>query len=273
MVPEKKAGMNQLSGMTTKNKVVAGLLVVVVIFLLWQVMGLFGGKSEAPPEPAPTKQQMNANAAGGGGAGGATPGAPAGGTPNAGAGMSQPSDQTQLHEAPVGMDARIVDLQKQTQQKYIDQLNQLQTLKVQREIAETNQAIATARLATVTAEKSVSDILTKPTPQQVPVGAYSAPLVNPTLTGVPVATEGQPTGAPTEVPPPPPTAAASYVVISVSMQLGRWSAVLGYQGKLYNVSIGDVLPIDGSVVASINKNGVLLVKNGERRKISIISSI
>lgn len=285
--------MGRFAGMTTKQKATAIGLVVVVLVILWQVMGLFGGggSSQAPADFPSAKQpgQMSANTPG------KTPQTPPSTTPSGAAPgpsmpgasqppaanmtpVNQPVDQS-MRETPVMLDARIVDMQKQTEQKYIDQLNQLQTLKIQREIAETNQAIASARLATVTAEKSVSDLLTKPSaPVQpvVPAGAYSNTLVNPTPTGVQVTTtEGAPPPPGQNIPPAPLATPAEvpYVVISVSMQMGRWSAVLGYQGKLYNVSIGDVLPMDNSVVASIGKNGVLLVKGKTRRKISILSSI
>ena len=56
------------------------------------------------------------------------------------------------------------------------------------------------------------------------------------------------------------------------MQFNRWTAVLGSQGKLYNVAVGDVLA-DGERVLSISKSGVILEKEGKSKKISIISSI
>jgi type IV pilus biogenesis protein PilP len=68
-------------------------------------------------------------------------------------------------------------------------------------------------------------------------------------------------------------APVSYVVISVSMQMNRWTAVLGYQGKLYNVSVGDVLPMDGWSVQSISREGVILKKDNDTRKISLVPAI
>ena len=189
--------------------------------------------------------------------------------------MQQPgppqNDQLPVRESSVSMDSKLLDLQKQTEKDYVEKINQLQTLKLQREIQETNQAIATSRLATVTADKGVSDLLTKPTQPvnppgvYVPPGAYAAPLVNPVAGGTSVTTQTTTSGP--MIPEPP------YTVLSVSMELGKWNAIIGFQGKLFNVSIGDVLPIDGSVVTSINKNAVHLIKDGKRRKISIISSM
>jgi hypothetical protein len=261
-----------LSEMTTKQKVMIVALVLLLIIVIWQVMGLFDS-STPPATPAITPVQGSAPNTGQPPAAMATgaPGAP-GAAP---AGFQQPAPMEQqpaLREAPVVMSDQILDLQKKTEQKYLEQVNQLQMLKLQREIAETNQAIASAKLATVTAEKNVSDLLTKPVPASVPVvpaGAYSGTLVTPAQTGVTVVGPGPGNEPPIMAPP----SNIPYVVISVSMQFGRWSAVMGYQGKLYNVVVGDVLPVDGSVVAGINKNGVYLVKDGKRRKVSIISSV
>ena len=127
-----------------------------------------------------------------------------------------------------------------------------------------NQAIAASKLATVTAEKGISDLLTKPTPMQVSAGEYASKLAGPVRQGESLLGQQMGTAAPVEV---------QYTVISVSMQLHKWNAVLGYQGKLYNVSIGDVLPVDGAVVVSISRNGVILNKDGKRRKVSLVAAI
>lgn len=280
----------RFSGMTTRQKVMIGAFVIVVLIIIWQIKGLFGGGGEATAPPAnitPAAKTTGAMSA-------ATPqqaairrpgGAPVSGIQSVPQGPAvntyqpQQMDQ-QLRQEPVSMSSQLMEVQKQTEQKYIEQLNQLQTLKIQREIAETNQAIAAARLATVTAEKNVTELLTKPSqPQQpqpiVPAGAYSNVLTNPVLNGASVATAQMP---PAQMPPtgeviPPPPLEVSYTVISVSMELGKWNAVLGYQGKLYSVSVGDKLPADGSSVVAISKNGVTLSKGGKHRKISLISSI
>lgn len=283
-------GPGRLGGMSTKQKVTIGALAVVVLIILWQVMGLFGG-SKPTAVPVAKKPAVMSATAPGMPAGQHAPGVP--GTPTPAtmpaapgnpavpgnamppSAASQPGAMTpevNIRQAPVSVENKLLETQSQTEEKYVGQLNQLQSLKVEREIAETNQAIAAARLATVTAEKSVSDLLTKPSePTQpevsVPPGAYSAALVNPALEGTQVVPPQNP-------PPPPKPMEITYTVVSVSMQLGKWTAVLGYEGKLYSVSVGDVLPEDKSIVRSINKNGVTLVsKEGKRRKISILTSI
>jgi len=288
-----KEGM--LSGMSTKQKVIAVLLVIITLIVLWQVIGMFSGSSSAPivaePTHKPAAGTMNSN----------TPVASAatspvntptnpmmaqGTTPTIPQLPPTMPEQPQVRESAVTMDNQILEIQKKSEEKYIDQLNQLQMLKVQREIAETNQAIASARLATVTAEKNVSDLLTRPTTPQnsgapgalTMSGAESYAILTgqsiPTASPPPSLSPPEPQPQPTTtVVVPPPVIDVPYSVISISMQLGKWNAVVALQDKLFNVSIGDVLPPDGSIVASINKNGVVLIKDRKRRRVSITSSI
>lgn len=158
-----------------------------------------------------------------------------------------------------------MDLQQATQAKYLEALNELQMLKVQKDIAETNKAIVTANLDTVTAQKSMVDLLQPAKPEATPA-TYSQNLVNPTGANAGV--------TPAATPGTPVQASDSYTAISVSHLQGRWNAVMGYQGKLMNVFIGDTLPADGSQVINIDKTGVTLkLKDGTTKKISMVSII
>lgn len=263
MAPEKLPRSGLLAGMSAKQKLTIFGLIFVVILIIWQVKGLMGGNDIKTITPAPQQaRQMDAKS---------STAAAQKDAEISSHRTAVSADQPALHEAPVRVDPEVLEMQKKTEHSYIEHLNQLQMLKVQRDIAEANQAIASARLATVTAEKNVSDLLTKPSapvlePQPaLPASAYSAPLANPVQQNTVVAEAA-------DTPASPP-AEPSYIVISVAMQLGRWSAVLGSEGKLYNVSVGDILPGDGSRVVSINKNVVVLEKEGKRTKISVTSSI
>ncbi len=250
MALEKQAN----SGMPLKQKAMMGAVVVIILVVIWQVIGLMGGGSSAPPAVTPPVATPSAKNAG-------TASSPMRNVPTTAVNNSQPEPQAELRQAQVMTDPQFLQQQQVSEQKYIGKINDLEDLKIQRAIAETNQAIATAKLATVTAEKNISDLLTKPVLQEVPAGAYANKLTNPAMQGsvteVTTITSSQ----------------AQYTVISVSMQLGKWNAVIGFQGKLYNVIVGDVLTPDNSVVASISKNGVILRKNGQSRKISIMSAI
>lgn len=269
MTNENQSVKNMISGSSTKQKVVTIATVIVFIIIIWQVIGLFSNKTPATSpvaaiKPAPTKQMSST-----------APGTMASTTP----GTSQMNPAVVGTNAPTQMPTvPIISTSKETssllkdqeteQKNYLDSLNQLQMLKVKREIAETNQAISSARLATATADKSMSDLLTAP----------AAPAVNPGFTTTTTNIDSsQATGSP---PPPfeepakpaPVVVEAAYTVISVSMQFQRWTAVLGLDGKLYSVGVGDTL-VDGSSVVSISRGGVVLEKGNKRRKISLVNSI
>lgn len=238
----------QIANMTTRQKIIAGIFVLIAILIIWQVIGMFGGGSKAPASLAVKPGNgMNAKAPGGG---------------------MQPSmpQPAQLAKQPAmsEREAELVKLQQETQAKYLSALNELQILKINREIAETNQAIMAAKFATVTSQKNIVDLLTKPA---ATAATYAQGLAGPG-------------GPPSTQPPSPPQPAVpvvqlevNYTVISVSKLQNRWNAVIGYQGSLFNVFVGDILPPDGSKVIAIGKYGVILEKYGVRKKISMVSII
>jgi len=239
------------TGMTAKQKGMIGAMVVVVLVIVWQVIGLIGGSGSTPP--AQSMPVANKNSAAN-----KT-------TPTATAANNHALQQNQLQQATVASDTRFLQLQQMSEQKYIGKLNDLEDLRIQREIAETNQAIATAKLATVTAEKNISDLLTKPAMPEVSIAAYANRLAGPG-SGADETTSLSSTTTTT-------TTSEGYTIISVSMQLHKWNAIIGYQGKLFTVAVGDVLAPDSSVVININKNGVTLKKDDKIRKISITSGL
>ena len=144
MAADKKVREGGLSTMTTKQKVMALAVVVLFLFIGWQVMGMMGGGSSTPVmTPPPANKPANGMSANMPGGSPAQPNAPTNAQANAMA-QAQPqqtSDQPQLREVAAPVQNQILEAQKQSEQKYIDDLNQLQMLKIQREIAEANQAI------------------------------------------------------------------------------------------------------------------------------------
>lgn len=250
----------KLSEMPTKQKIMIVITVIIFVIVLWMIIGMFKGQKTPDitpmPLPAPKTQNntaMNMNQPGG------APAAP---------GQSQQTALAQTNVMQISKDTDAMKAQKQAQQDYLDKLNELQLLKVQKEISETNQAIAAARLATVTADKSMTDLLTKPAAPEVSASAYASGLAGPIQSGASIPGVGGKTTAAAPAPVTP-----KYVVISVSMQLGSWHAVIGESTKLYNVSVGDILPPDGSVVISISTRGVVLQKDDKKQLINIVSSI
>lgn len=229
--------------MTTRQKLTAAVFVIILLIVVWQLYGLFSSDTSAPIVPKTTTA--------------GTPGAPL----KTGMQTPQPAQLSARTETLSPREMELIKLQQETQAKYVSALNELQMLKITRDIAETNQAIATAKLATITAEKGVVDLLTvKPTPPPPPT-TYAPPGVNQV---------GQPTKP---LPVEEAETDVAYSVISVSLLQFKWNAVLGYQGNLYSVAVGDVLPPDRSKVVAISKSGVVLERKGVRRRLSLVPII
>jgi type IV pilus biogenesis protein PilP len=224
---------------SSRQKVIVLVLVIVIAIILWQVVGLFRTHS-TPVAPAPTKATVNVQTV----------------TPKQ---LLPPQAQTKPVAPLSPREVEMQRMQQEAQAKYLAALNELQMLRLNQSIAEANRAIMTAKLATVTAEKGIVDLLAPPT--QVTTNTYAQGLVSPT------------SSSPTNVPPPIVTTDVKYTVISVTLLQSKWSAVIGYSGNLYHVSVGDILPPDGSTVVSISKSGVTLQKDGVRRRISLVPII
>jgi len=269
--------------MNPKQAATLGVVVVIVLIILWQVMGLFGGgsKSAAPViNPAANKPMAAASPVGA-----MTPppaGPSAGGNmqmnPNAAPGMAAPvtAEFTAPRQVPIDSNVDILKLEKQIEDKYLETVNQLQLLKLQQAISEANQAIAASKLATMTTEKNIADLLTKPVPVQPSEGSYATNLISAVPSGQQVVPPGI-SGGPGSQPPPPIAEQPSipngtFLVLSVSEIGGRWKAVIGTNGKLYSVSVGDTLD-DGSIVIAINKQGVIVEKDNRKRRIPMTNAI
>lgn len=221
--------------MDTKKMIKIGVIALIFVVIAWQMMGMFGGGS-AEIASAP---QTRANPE-----------------------IPKPATINPPKPAPAAMTERemqLMSMQNELQVKYIAALNELQMLKVQRDIAEANKDIMKAKQDTITSQKKVIDLIMSsggsgPSMQAPPPSAAEA------------------SAAAQQALPQAPTIGFDYVVVSVSNLQGKWTAVLNGK-KLYNVSVGDVLVDDGSVVVSINRSGVTLEKDGKQTKFSMVSVI
>lgn len=253
---------------TTKQKVIGVLTVVIVGFIIYEVIGIFSASSNSstpaiPPTFKKSPQQPKQMSA--------TAPAPLFSAPSQGTTQPMtPSPSVTVSNAVTPPPKENIDLQKQEQEQqvYLDSVNQLQLLKVKREIAETNQAIASARLATETANKNMSDLLTQPALPTAPNGNITSKPGTP-MAGTAIGTTDQGGETPAK---PQPVVEIPFTVVSISMKLNHWNAVLSYQNKFYSVSIGDTL-FDGSSVFTITKNGVVLEREGKKRRIPIQAMI
>jgi hypothetical protein len=264
-----------------RKKIVIVLIVLVGAFLAWQVSGMFSsGQGEMVASPSakaaaktPTANTMDA-------------------MPSK---ELAPAPQQAQVAKPLPMSERemeLLKLQQETQAKYVTTMNELQMLKLSLEIAETNKDIMAARLDTVKSQKGIVDLLTPEKKsedadirdrilgqaqsldqmQQLPQPRLQQVSNQPQQPGaVPQQQPGMQTMP--QIPAQEEEVIIPYTVISVSKIENRWNAVVGVQGVLYSVHVGDVIPVDGSKVKSISSGGIILEKKDKERKISLVPII
>jgi len=233
--------------MDNKAKIKVGAAVVIGAIVVWQVVGLFGGGSEAT-QTADAKPQTRPN-------------------PDIPKKAPLLTEQAQPKMAVSDREMQLMQMQQDTETKYIAALEQLQLLLVEKDIANANKDIANANKDIIKAKKdsifAQKDILNSLAPPPTKTTAATV--------------DGGPT--PMAVSKGPGVAASpgsenDYSVVSVSFTRGRWVAVLASAaGKLYSVGVGDTLTEDGSIVKSIGRSGVTLDKSGAPRKIPMVSII
>jgi hypothetical protein len=248
---------------TSRQKVIIAVMVIVVLIIAWQIIGLMGNGSTSAPPAIQAVVKMDA----------AKPSNKSSNMTNqsniALSNTQKPSPEPladdSLRQGSIVNDPQFNRLQRITEEKYVGKLNELEELRIQRQIAETNQAITAAKLATITAEKDIGDLLTKPSSPGV---SYSSQSVRTSVDLGPMGAESVQTPAA----PPPPQELAPYKLMSVSMLLNKWTAIVSLLDTMFSVGIGDTLPPDGSVVTGITKNSMTLKKEGKYRKVSITSS-
>lgn len=233
-------------GMQTKQKIMMAAVVVIFLIIAWQLKSMLFGGGAAPAAPTPSAN-VAANAA----TTNTTNTSPA--APGGAKAVPVPARDVAMTEG----EKRLLALQMQTEAKYIAAMNELQLLRVQSEIAKNSKDIAQNRLDAVTAQKQTLQLLSAP---QVSSSSYAQGLAgggNPPPQAAPVAAQPQ----------------TNYVVVSVSQIQHRWTAVLGSQGQLYNVVVGDILTPDGAKVIGIDRYGVTLDRQGSKQRISLVSLI
>jgi hypothetical protein len=246
------------SNSNLRQKIVAGVLVIIILGIIWQVISLFSSDSAPAPSPAASSNQQSTLGRG-----------PNGPSPNPQLNVPRSSNllTAEANQNP-GIQEEINKLQRELQAKYIQTLAQLQMLKLQREIAETNQAIATAKLATATADTSMQNI---GAPKPVAPGFYAQSLDS--TVNMPIAGPQLPVAANQKKATANNKEQLDLTIISVAFLQQQWNAVIGYQGNLYNVHTGDTLPFSNAKVTDINRSGVEIEIDGAKKKFSLVPII
>lgn len=232
--------------MDKKKMITYAVIAVIGLLILWQGMSIFGG-DEAATQPL-TKPNPE--------------------TPKP---ASLMPDQSSQKQAPMTeREMQLMKLQQETQAKYLAALSELQMLRVNKDIAEVKRDVSKATLETITAQKGVIDLLAPSKPPVATADAYAQGLESNSAAATTAVSGASSTSSAASA---PVSSSGDYKVVSVSKLRGEWVAVLGAAGALYSAKIGDVLPVDGSTVTSINKNGIELEKDGKTRKLSMVPII
>lgn len=223
--------------MDKKTKIIVGGMAVVGIIIIWQVMGMFGGSGASAQNGASSIQ--------------ANPEVP---KKVALRDQRPPMNQQNaaMQQQAMDREMELIRLQQETQAKYVAALNELQMLKVQKDIAVVNKDIAKAKSDTISEQAKVVETLMPLTGGRPAEAAETAQKKDQQPAQQQVLGEKP-----------------DYRMVSVSRLRGRWAAVLSAGGSLYRVNAGDVISYDNSEVISINKEGIVLEKDNVRRKISM----
>lgn len=252
-----------------------GIMFLVLVLVVWQVFSMFGRAANSPPtghgegggsvalaEATPAAAPVAKPAA--------MPASPAPslvpaaasqarGTPHA-AGAPVPPQitpkQTGVPEAPLtDREIAMMKMMQEKQIEYLEKINELQMLKVDKDIALTNKDISVAKEAMVESDKKVIDLLSG--------GGTEGGL----------ATQGGGSKQAATTNAVPATLGGASSLVSITEVQHRWSAVISSGGTLYSVGVGDILPSDESMVVGITKDSVTLQKEGVRKKLSLVPII
>lgn len=236
--------------MDNKAMIKLGAAVVIGAVAIWQIISMFGGGDQSAQ--VASKPQTRPN-----------PEIPkrADLIPKPAASQKAPMTETEI---------ALLKMQQETQAKYIAALEQLQMALVQKDIATANKDIANAdrdvmkaKRESVVAQKNILELLSPPKPT-LGMEAGGMPATTPAAQAARNAAAAAAGAQATQ---------NEFTVVTVSYTQGKWTAVLAYADKLYSVSVGDALAVDGSTVQTIDRSGVTLDKNGVTRKLTMATVI
>ncbi len=237
------------SGMAPRQKAIIAGVAVIILIILWLSYSMYQNSQPMVVTPTPTTAPI---------AGAAT--APGGMPP-----IHTPSQAKLTTQPMTEREAQLMKIQQETESSYIKAMSELQLLKLNQQFAETNQAIMKAKLETVSAQKKIVDLL------QTDAERANAAGQGANIT--PAAMEAAMRNMQAQQQLAQQQAIANYTVVSVTNLQGQWRAVLGTQGRLFSVKVGDVLPVDGAKVLSISSSGVTVQRNGISKRFSMVPII
>lgn len=134
----------------------------------------------------------------------------------------------------------LLEERRQVQQQYLQLVNQYQLMEMQNKVATSQSSLIKTQLETAKSEQQATKLGILLPGQQGPSD------VDKSLSGV--------------------------SLVYVGKKNGVWSAVLNLRGQYATVKVGSHLP-DDSVVSTINDNGIVLYKDGERRTLTVATVV
>lgn len=134
----------------------------------------------------------------------------------------------------------LLEERRQVQQQYLQLVNQYQLMEMQNKVATSQSTLIKTQLETAKSEQQATKLGLLLPGQQGPSDADKS------LSGV--------------------------SLVYVGQKNGVWSAVLNLRGQYVTVKMGSHLP-DDSVVSTINDNGIVLYKDGERRTLTVATAV
>lgn len=201
-----------------RQKIILVILIILVAFLVWQILGLTNNKKS---KATPVKKTVVVTEP-----------------------IKEPSPTTPpVIKAPIITQPQLIPPQ---QAEYLQAIDQYQLAQIKRMLAEQVAATAAANASTAKSKAEINHIIasTSSTPNittLLPGNTAVDPALQPIQSNIPVINSSN----------------IPYQVSFIGNKDGNWSAILSHNGDYTIVSVGTVLK-DQSVVTEINSNGVSL---------------
>jgi hypothetical protein len=133
----------------------------------------------------------------------------------------------------------LLEERRQVQQQYLQLVNQYQLMEMQNKVATSQSTLIKTQLETAKSEQQATKL------------------------GLLLPGQGSGDGD---------KSLSGVILVYVGQKSGVWSAVLNLSGQYVTVKVGSHLP-DDSVVSTINDNGIVLYKDGQRRTLTVATVV
>jgi type IV pilus biogenesis protein PilP len=242
--------MDKIKQLEAKQKVILGIVIILFIYLIYLAMDTFKGTSStpAPIEQTPSVQPETTDAESPTTTSPVVTG-PQGTSPAQQAPIAPVEEAQELGPTPEQL-ALLADSQEM-QREYLKLVNEYQIAQLQEKLAMANAAIADAQFKSAETLAKTDALSQKAASDKVKMelessGANKAKMVAEKIKEI----------------------EKKIQAIYVGKQRGSWVAMLDLDGSYFEVKVGTHLP-DGSIVTSINHQGVVVTKDSSKRFLAV----